>query len=108
MTPEPPYWAVIFTARLREPAPGYGPVADRLLELAAEQPGFLGVESTRDETGLGITVSYWREREDFERWRAQNEHAVARGRGRREWYAHYDLRVARVERAVSFTASDED
>jgi len=80
--PEPPYWAVIFSARLRERAEGYAPVAERMLALAVDQPGFLGVESARDAEGFGITVSYWREREDFERWRDHAEHAAAQRRGR--------------------------
>lgn len=56
-TPEPPYYAVVFTSLRAEGDQGYGAMAGRMLELAAMQPGFLGVESARD--GVGITVSYW-------------------------------------------------
>lgn len=55
-TPEPPYYAVIFTSLRAEGDQGYGAMAGRMLALAAMQPGFLGVESARD--GVGITVSY--------------------------------------------------
>ena len=58
-TPEPPYYAVIFSSRRTEVVEGYEDTAERMLELAAQQPGFLGYESARGEDGLGITVSYW-------------------------------------------------
>ena len=74
-------------------------MAERMVALAAEQPGFLGVESTRGGDGFGITVSYWRDLEAIANWRRHAEHRVAQERGRSDWYAHYELRVARVERA---------
>ncbi|MBA1276163.1 hypothetical protein GYM54_14200 [Pseudomonas sp. MTM4] len=55
-TPAPPYYAVIFTS-LRAEGDQVRRDGGRMLELAALQPGFLGVESARD--GVGITVSYW-------------------------------------------------
>jgi len=58
-TPEPPYYAVIFTSLRTEGDRGYGHMADRMVELASQQPGFLGVETTRGADGFGITVSYW-------------------------------------------------
>ncbi|MFN0185250.1 MAG: antibiotic biosynthesis monooxygenase family protein [Aquabacterium sp.] len=104
--PDPPYWAVIFTSRrnLSDPA-GYGAAAERMAALAAQQPGYLGVESARDADGLGITVSYWRSLDDIAAWRAQAEHALARATGRARWYEHYELRIARVERAYGWDAA---
>lgn len=101
-TPQPPYFAVIFTSR-REPDDGreYGITAERMVELAAQQPGFLGVESVRSGAE-GITVSYWRSLEDVARWREHAEHRVARERGRAEWYAEFRVRVVRVEREYGF------
>jgi heme-degrading monooxygenase HmoA len=97
--PAPPYYAVIFSSRRAPLDQGYGAMAERMLELARAQPGFLGVESVRDASGLGITVSYWRDEESIALWRRHAEHLVAQERGRREWYEAYELRVARVERA---------
>jgi heme-degrading monooxygenase HmoA len=97
-TPKPPYYAVIFTSLRTEGDQGYGDMADRMLELAAQQPGFLGVESARTPGGLGITVSYWSSEEAIAQWRANAEHRVAQERGRRVWYSDFHLRVARVER----------
>ena len=98
--PDPPYYAVIFTSvRTAADGPGYAAMADRMVELAATQPGYLGIESCRDADGFGITVSYWRSEQDIRHWRRNAEHTIARERGRRDWYEHYELRVARVERA---------
>jgi heme-degrading monooxygenase HmoA len=99
MTPEPPYYAVVFSS-LRKPGDnGYGATADRMVELAAQQPGYLGVETVRGEDGFGITVSYWKDEESIRAWKRHAEHAAARDRGRNEWYEHFELRIARVERA---------
>lgn len=98
-TPRPPYYAVIFTSRRTPADNGYGAAADRMAELAARQPGYLGVESVRDADGVGITVSYWDSEEAIANWRRDLEHTAARERGRTEWYEHYELRVAKVERA---------
>jgi heme-degrading monooxygenase HmoA len=97
-TPEPPYYAVIFTSLRTEGDRGYGHMADRMIELAARQPGFLGVESARTEEGLGITVSYWASEEAIAAWKAHADHKVAQETGQRIWYSDYHLRVARVER----------
>jgi heme-degrading monooxygenase HmoA len=98
-TPPPPYYAVIFTSLRTEGDNGYGPMAERMLTIAADQPGFLGVESARGTDGLGITVSYWESEESIAAWKAQSEHRVAQETGRRKWYAEFQVRVAKVERA---------
>ena len=71
-------------------------MADRMVELAAEQPGFLGVESVRD--GLGITVSYWKSLEAIKHWKQNAEHKEAQRLGHEKWYASFKLRIAKVER----------
>jgi heme-degrading monooxygenase HmoA len=98
-TPKPPYWAVVFTSRRAADGEGYDRVAKRMVELAREQPGFLGIESVRGADGLGITVSYWDSPEAIAGWKANAEHRLAQEAGRARWYAHYELRVAKVERA---------
>ena len=95
-TPEPPYYAVIFTSIRTEGDQGYAAVADRMIELAGKQAGFLGVEHARD--GLGITVSYWKDLESIKKWKMHAEHTEARNRGRKEWYLSFKVRIARVER----------
>ena len=98
--PEPPYYAVIFSSlRNADDEAGYAAAAQRMLDLAAQQPGFLGAESARGTDGFGITVSYWASERDISAWKHQAEHAATRTHGRRHWYEHFELRVAKVERA---------
>jgi len=98
-TPEPPYYAVIFTSLRTEGDRGYGKTAERMIELASQQPGFLGVETARGDDGLGITVSYWTSEEAIANLKANAEHRLAQEAGRKTWYADYRLRIAKVERA---------
>ena len=97
--PAPPYYAVIFSAVRTEGDDGYGEMADRMVELAAEQPGYLGVESTRDAEGFGITVSYWQDEASIAQWKKNGEHKLAQQFGHERWYEHFELRIAKVERA---------
>jgi heme-degrading monooxygenase HmoA len=96
-TPEPPYTAVIFTSLRTEGDNGYDVMSARMFELAAQQPGYLGVESAREE--LGITVSYWTDDAAAAAWKQVAEHLVAQRRGQEKWYADYEVRVATVTRA---------
>ncbi len=105
--PDPPYFAAIFASQLRPDDHGYAPMAARMVELAATQPGFLGVESARGAEGFGITVSYWQSREAIAAWKAVAEHRIAQEHGRRRWYARFELRIAQVERAASSTPALE-
>jgi heme-degrading monooxygenase HmoA len=70
-----------------------------MVELASRQPGFLGVESVRGADGFGITVSYWSNTEAIARWKEHVDHLAAQEMGKATWYAHYQIRVAKVERA---------
>lgn len=99
-TPSPPYYAVIFTSVRTEGDNGYAEMAERMVELARQQDGFLGVESARNETG--ITVSYWRDLESIRRWRNHSEHIPAQIKGKAEWYKSFKVRIARVERDYGF------
>ncbi|MFJ2758731.1 antibiotic biosynthesis monooxygenase family protein [Nocardioides sp. NPDC087217] len=66
-TPEPPYTAVIFNSLRTPTGEGCAETAARMEELAADQPGYLGIESARD--GLGITVSYWTDEQAARSWK---------------------------------------
>lgn len=102
-TPPPPYYAVIFTSLRTDGDHGYNHMARRMVDFAAHQPGFLGIESVRDSNGLGITVSYWATEESIRDWKANTEHRIAQDGGQRSWYAEYQVRIARVERAYGRT-----
>ncbi|MGW5055390.1 antibiotic biosynthesis monooxygenase family protein [Actinokineospora sp. NPDC004072] len=105
-TPEPPYYAVIFTSLLTPDTAGYAEAAEQMFALVKAMPGYLGAESARD--GVGITVSYFRDEPAIARWREHPDHVATRERGRAQWYEAYELRVARVERAYRWRKSTVD
>ncbi len=95
-TPKPPYYAVIFTSYRTDGDNGYKEMAVNMVELASRQPGFLGIESARED--LGITVSYWADLESIKAWKANVEHQEAQKKGRKEWYSEFRVRISKVER----------
>lgn len=99
-TPKPPYYAVIFTSERTAVEEGYETMADKMVALAKEQNGFLGMESAREN--LGITVSYWSSLEAIRNWKMNTEHLLAQEKGRKEWYQHYKTRICLVERDYEF------
>jgi heme-degrading monooxygenase HmoA len=105
-TPQPPYYAVIFTSERTEGDNGYAEMASEMVKLASVQPGFLGVESARE--GLGITVSYWESLESIQKWKQNEKHLIAQRKGMSEWYTRYKTRVCKVERDYGFEANTTD
>ncbi|WP_320151040.1 antibiotic biosynthesis monooxygenase [uncultured Tolumonas sp.] len=99
-TPTPPYYAVIFTSIRTDIDEGYGLTADAMVTLAEKQPGFLGVESARND--VGITVSYWADLDSIKQWKSNSEHLLAQKLGREKWYKTFKTRIAKVERDYDF------
>lgn len=99
--PAPPYYAVIFSSLRTAGDQGYNAMSQRMVELAAQQAGFLGAESARDGDGFGITVSYWTDEASILAWKRHSEHRIAQETGQQRWYEHYETRVAKVERSYS-------
>ncbi len=99
-TPTPPYYAVIFSSIRTKGDNAYSEMADKMVELATKQEGFLGVESVREE--LGITVSYWKDLESIKKWKENAEHKIARAKGKTDWYKSFKTRIAKVERDYDF------
>src|SRR5881392_1796216 len=98
-----PYFAVIFASvRTVEDDASYGVTADRMAELAAQMPGYLGIESARGADGVGITVSYWESLAAIKAWREQAEHRVAQAMGKDRWYQRFTLRICKVEAERTF------
>lgn len=95
--PNPPYYAVIAPAELHDDVRGYPEMAAKLMELAAQQPGFIGIESGFQK-GFALAVSYWESLEAIQAWRENARHLVAKDKGRSAWFAKYVTRIARVER----------
>lgn len=99
-TPTPPYYAVIFTSIKNPEEKGYSEMARRMVELAKTYPGFLGVESAREE--IGITVSYWKDLKSIKNWKENTEHLTAQKMGKTKWYNSFKTRIAKVERDYEF------
>jgi heme-degrading monooxygenase HmoA len=98
---------VIFTAqRSLSGDDMYEITADRMVTLAQQQPGFLGVESVRGDDGIGITVSYWTGRDAITQWRGHAEHMVAQAMGRQEFYDWYRIRIAEVVSERAFMSDN--
>ncbi|MHA5865645.1 antibiotic biosynthesis monooxygenase family protein, partial [Pseudomonas aeruginosa] len=68
---------------------------------------YLGVESVRGADGFGITVSYWDSEAAIRAWSRHAEHRDTQARGRRDWYAGFSARIARVEREYAFPAQPD-
>lgn len=103
--PETPYYVVTFSSTRRDGDHGYGMMAERMVDLARKQPGFLGIESVRGADGFGITNSYWRDEESIMAWKSVVDHLVAQRLGRERWYSDYAVRIGRIERAYSMSDS---
>jgi len=99
-TPAPPYYAVIFSSLKTGDDNGYDSMSEKMVELAMQQPGYLGHESARD--GLGITVSYWQDIQSIKQWKLHTEHLFAQQQGRAQWYSQYKTRICLVERDYGF------
>ncbi|MGP1991948.1 antibiotic biosynthesis monooxygenase family protein [Zobellia laminariae] len=95
-----PYYAVIFTSLLTEEDNGYAEMADQMENLAKSQPGYLGIESAREQ--VGITVSYWESMESIANWKANTDHLFAQQKGVKDWYSWYKVRICAVEREYDF------
>lgn len=95
-TPKPPYYAVIFTTNRTTGDNDYDEMATKMVELAKLQPGFLGIDSAKEN--IGITVSYWKDMASIKNWKANSEHKEAQKKGRSIWYSSYKVRVSKVER----------
>ena len=97
---KPPYYAVIFSTVMNDNSEGYTETAERMEVLAKQQPGYLGIESARNE--IGITVSYWESLDAITQWKNNVEHTEVREMGRTKWYKKYQLRICKVEREYGF------
>lgn len=95
-------YAVIFTSQHSLTIQGYAAMATRMEELVKSMPGFIGVDSCRNENGFGITISYWKSLEDIKQWKANFEHQKAQQLGKERWYTHYKIKICKIEREYDF------
>jgi len=100
MKAKTPYYAVIFTSTRTEGDNGYTKMAQQMEELAKKQPGYLGIESAKED--VGITVSYWESLQAISDWKANTDHLFAQQKGIKDWYQSYKVRICLVEREYDF------
>ena len=91
------YYAVIFTSTRTNVKEGYDEMAKKMSDLAAQQEGFLGEESSP-----GITISYWKDLQSIKKWKEHPEHKIAQKLGKEKWYSSYRTRITKVEKEYSF------
>ena len=101
-TPIPPYYSVIFASVKKEDISGYQEMAEKMVELASQSPGFLGMDSASAD--ISITVSYWQDLDSIKIWRDNAAHKMAQKLGREKWYQSFELRIAKVEKAYNFSS----
>jgi heme-degrading monooxygenase HmoA len=95
------YYAVIFTSKRTSGNKGYLKMAEQMELLARQQPGYLSIESARDE--IGITISYWENLNAIKNWKENTAHLFAQSKGRSDWYSYYKVRICKVEREYEFS-----
>lgn len=100
-----PYYSVVFSSQLKslseENAAYYEELGLKMELLASQLPGYLGVDSVRNASNTGITVSYWKDLESIKNWKLNVEHTMARNE-RERFYQHFQTRIAKVERHYEF------
>lgn len=99
-TPPPPYYAVIFSTIPSNNLEGYPDMADQMIQLAKNQPGYLGYESAHSD--IRITISYWKDLDAIRQWKNQPAHQIAQKLGKKKWYKAFKVRICKVERAYDF------
>ncbi|MGY8768689.1 MAG: antibiotic biosynthesis monooxygenase family protein [Pirellulales bacterium] len=103
--PQPPFYAVIFSSQFSGIEPDeYAQMANHMEKLAKQQPGYLGIETAKNEEGFGITVYYWKDLASIEAWREQTEHLQAQQLGKARWYKKFEIKITKVEAVRKFEA----
>ena len=100
--------AVIFFSRISQDMAGYEETSNRMVEFAHAQDGFLGVESMRNDAGLGITISFWRDRGAAATWKKVAEHRLAQKQGSAQWYSQWSLHICTIDESRCFERPAED
>lgn len=108
-TSEPPYYAVSLISKLSDnDLSDYEQTMEKIFELAIKVPGYLGIESVRNNEGNGITIAYYKDLESIDTWRKNIDHKKAKKRGRESWYSTYKLRISKVESEYPTFVSEDN
>lgn len=74
---------------------GYEAMAQRLEQEVRAIPGFLRLESVREASGKGITLSYWDSLEGIRLWKEHSLHKQAKAQASK-WYTQTQLEIYEV------------
>lgn len=85
----------------------YDAEADRMLEMAKAQTGFLAFKSYTADDGEVVATSEWENEAAARAWGRVAEHRVAQSNGRSDYYESYTLFACDEPRIHQFTAKDE-
>jgi len=88
-------YAVIFRAEIKVQENDYKQVAKRLRKLAISKYDCLDFVALT-EGNNEIAISYWKTKEDIEKWKNDPEHIQAQRLGKEKWYQSYIVQVAEV------------
>ena len=84
----------------------YEAEADRMLELAPAQPGYLSFKSYVADDGEVIALSEWEDEAAARAWGKVAEHRATQQRGRAAYYEEYTLFACADPRIHRFTRKD--
>ena len=98
--PEKDYYAVIFSSTKEDDLTGYYELDNKLMDLAQEQPGFLGWENVKNGN-QSIFISYWQDMASINLWRTDSIHLTAKSSAGK-WYKRYLNQICRVEHTKFF------
>ena len=107
MSAEPHAVCIFRSLRTDHSEREYGEWSDRMDELVATMPGYIGHTSFRDDaTGSGVTISYFRSMAELVAWKNVPEHVEAQAFGRSSFYREYEIEVAEIVRHYEWTLTD--
>ncbi len=98
--PAAPFYAVIFISKKSNDLDGYEEMDSRMMEMAQQQPGYLGYSSVSKPEG-GIFISYWKDESSIDNWRKNMDHREAKADAK-TWYSYYHSMISRVESSNIF------
>ena len=76
-------------------------MAERMVALAKEQPGFLAIKHFEAQDGERVTIAEFESMEHAMQWRAHPEHAKAQELGRTQFYDSFEIATCEVIRRIS-------
>jgi heme-degrading monooxygenase HmoA len=95
-------WVVLFVSKKRENISGYDKTLERMLDKVKTLPGFIHLETFTNDFGMGVAISYWKNKESINEWGSDFEHIKAQKRGIVDWYSQYQIVVGTIDDYYDF------